>query len=248
MSFYVVIPARYDSSRLPGKPLADIAGLSMIQRVIRQAQKSDAIEVIVATDDQRIVKHVESIDGQAVMTSRSHQSGTDRINEVCKALKLADDAVVVNVQGDEPFIPPQVINQVAGLLDQQDKVMATLCTPIKSIRDIKDPNVVKVVTSNNNNALYFSRSAIPFDRDAGVSNPAQIYLRHLGIYAYRVSFLAKYATFSESSLEHVEKLEQLRVLENGYAIAIDVAECNVPAGVDTAEDLVKAQSYAANLS
>ncbi len=244
MSFHVVIPARFSSSRLPGKPLADINGKSMIQRVYEQAQKSGAQSVTIATDDQRILDHAATFHAKAVLTDESHESGTDRIHEACTLSGLHDDDIVVNVQGDEPFIPPVVIKQVADLLAIPNSVMATLCTPICDWEQVKDPNVVKVVKSLRKQAIYFSRSTIPFDRDESVADIAQCYFRHLGIYAFKRSFLNVFSSLPVSLLERIEKLEQLRALENGYAIQIDVAKEVPPAGVDTQKDLDAANAYA----
>ena len=247
MAFHVVIPARYQSSRLPGKPLKDIAGHSMIERVYRQAELSGAASVAIATDDQRIVDHVNLFGGQVVMTSSSHESGTDRIYEACSKMKLTDNDVIVNVQGDEPFIPPEVIRQTAELLESPDSKMATVCVPIVTEEQVHDPNTVKVVISHNNKAIYFSRSPIPFNRDSAVFSKINYY-RHIGIYGFKYHFLAAFSQLPPSNLEHIEKLEQLRVLESGHSIEIDVAIKTPPAGVDTADDLQAACEYARGLT
>ncbi|MCO7225855.1 3-deoxy-manno-octulosonate cytidylyltransferase [Pleionea sp. CnH1-48] len=250
MTFHVIIPARYASSRLPGKPLAMIGDKPMIQWVYEQAQASGAQSVAVATDDQRVYDAVLDFGGVAVMTRDDHESGTDRIHEACQSLGLEESDIVVNVQGDEPFIPPEVISQVAQLMSAPDSVMATLCTPIESEEERTNPNAVKVVFSERGKALYFSRHAIPYDRDQSIDADKlnQHYFRHLGIYAYRRSFLQVFAQLKPSRLESIEKLEQLRVLENGFSIEIGVASEAPLAGVDTADDLETARAYAKKLS
>lgn len=245
MSFIVVIPARYASQRLPGKPLADIAGKPMIERVYLRAKQSAASEVYVATDDTRIADVVHSFGGKCCMTRADHESGTDRLQEVAQQLKLTEEDIVVNVQGDEPLIPPQVINQVANnLAKAQQASVATLSEKIKSIDDVMNPNIVKVVADNQGQALYFSRAPIPWSRDSyGADNPklAEQYLaqRHIGIYAYRVKLLNAFVHWEMSPLEMTEKLEQLRVLSNGYAIHVEEAHVDVPGGIDTQEDLAR---------
>lgn len=246
MSFIVVIPARYESTRLPAKPLADILGKTMIERVAEQALKSGAKQVIVATDDQRIVDaivHIDNVD--ACLTSKNHESGTDRLAEVCQQYHFSDDEIIVNVQGDEPLIPPSVIEQVAkNLFENSAASVATLSAPINDQDDAFNVNAVKVVTDKNKLALYFSRASVPWDRDNfTVENKQekaidlQYLQRHIGIYAYRVNFLKQYTELSVSPLEVIEKLEQLRVLWHGFNIHVDVANEVPPAGVDTAEDL-----------
>lgn len=245
MSFTVVIPARFDSSRLPGKPLADIDGKPMIQHVYERAQESGAAEVIVATDDKRIADAVKAFGGTAVMTSTDHRSGTERLAEVIDLMALADDEVVVNVQGDEPQIPPQIIRQVAeNLASQRNAPMATLAVPMEDVAEVFNPNAVKVVLDANGYALYFSRAPIPYDREqfmnADADHQVQLsegYLRHVGIYAYRAGFIHRYAEWPASPLERLESLEQLRVLWYGERIHVAQAIASPPAGVDTAEDL-----------
>ena len=213
MGFKVVIPARYASSRLPGKPLKDIGGKPMIQRVYEQAEMSKASEVIVATDDERIQHVVEQFGGTVVMTSSNHDSGTDRLQEVAKQFAWGDEQLVVGVQGDEPMIPPVVIDQVAENLARYPNVaMATLQDKIENMTELMDPNVVKTVCDHEGMALYFSRSAIPFGRDCfPESLPEGVdYFRHIGIYGYRVSFLHQFSEWEMSPLERAEKLEQLR--------------------------------------
>ena len=247
--FLVVIPARYASSRLPGKPLADIAGQTMIERVYRQAIKSGAERVVIATDDVRVQQVCESFGAEVCMTSPAHNSGTERLAEVVSLLDLADDTVVVNVQGDEPFIPPAIIRQVAENLASQSKArMATLSVPIEHADEVQNPNVVKVQSDKNGYALYFSRSVMPFDRDKTFTTQlADIYRRHIGIYAYRAGFIKDYVSWPASQLEQIECLEQLRVLWQGEAIHVATA-LEVPAvGVDTPDDLDRARLVAAAL-
>ncbi|MCL5049294.1 3-deoxy-manno-octulosonate cytidylyltransferase [Aliidiomarina maris] len=247
MSFTVVIPARYDSSRLPGKPLADIAGKPMIQHVYERALQSGAAEVVVATDDKRVMDAVKAFGGNAMLTSTEHRSGTERLAEVIDLLALADDEVVVNVQGDEPQIPPQIIRQVAeNLASQRNAPMATLAVPITSADEVFNPNAVKVVLDGNGYALYFSRAPIPYDREqfmtlqpseAGQLAISQGYLRHIGIYAYRAGFIHRYAEWDASPIEQLESLEQLRVLWYGERIHVAQAIAEPAAGVDTPADL-----------
>jgi len=245
MSFTVIIPARFASTRLPGKPLADIAGKPMIQRVVEQARLSDAKRVVVATDDARIADVVQSFGGEFCMTRGDHVSGTDRLQEVGQLLGLADADIVVNVQGDEPLIPPSVINQVAkNIHDNKDASVATLCEPIERADDFFNANIVKLVTDQTGMALYFSRAPMPWARDAfAVSKtnlpPADLFVRHIGIYAYRVSLLNAFVNWPQSPLEKLESLEQLRVLHFGHRIHVAQAVDAVPGGVDTPEDLAR---------
>lgn len=244
MSFTVIIPARYASTRLPGKPLSMIGDKTMIQRVYERAAAAGAAEVIVATDDQRIVDVVEAFGGRAMMTSAHHQSGTERIAEVIEYLAIADDHIVVNVQGDEPFIPPEIIRQVAdNLANQRLAQMATLAVPIESVDEVMSPHAVKVVTDVNGYALYFSRAPIPYERDAlGQQQLGKLadYRRHIGIYAYRAGFVWRYVEWPASPLEHIESLEQLRVLWYGERIHVAEAIKAPPAGIDTPADLLRA--------
>jgi len=235
-----VIPSRYASTRFPGKPLADIAGKTMIQRVVEQVQQSDAItDVIVATDDQRILDHVESFGGNVCMTSQDHQSGTDRCQEALQSHSETYD-YVVNIQGDEPFIQPSQINQLAQLLDGQTQ-LATLIKPISDNQQIANPNIVKVVKSLNEEAIYFSRSPIPYLRNHHQDQWTQQhqYYKHIGIYAYRSDVLDRITSLPISSLESAESLEQLRWLENGYHIKTAVTTFE-SIGIDTPEDLARA--------
>ncbi|KKO49164.1 3-deoxy-manno-octulosonate cytidylyltransferase [Arsukibacterium sp. MJ3] len=249
MAFVVVIPARYASSRLPGKPLADIAGKPMIEWVYQQALQSGASRVVVATDDRRVAAVVDGFGGETCMTRADHHSGTERLAEVVAKLQLAADTVVVNVQGDEPFIPPLIIRQVAANLAAQQKAqMATLAVPLTHAAEIRNPNIVKVVTDKAGYALYFSRSTIPYDRDGIVADDvASHYRRHIGIYAYRAGFIQQYVSWPASALEQIESLEQLRVLWHGAAIHVDTALETPPVGVDTPADLEQARHYALSL-
>ena len=238
-----IIPARYNSSRFPGKPLVDIMGKSMVQRVYEQAKASSSLqEVLVATDDQRIFDHVKSFGGNVVMTSEHHPSGTDRCYEAYQLFGERFD-VVINVQGDEPLLPATLVKQVAQLLESQaDCSMSTLCEPIQHLDEFKRDSIVKVVMSKYKQALYFSRATIPYDRDAAKQVQQTLHnqaFRHLGLYAYRVKLLQEYVTWDMGMLEKLESLEQLRVLENGHRIAIAVADSALPPGVDTPEDLAR---------
>jgi 3-deoxy-manno-octulosonate cytidylyltransferase (CMP-KDO synthetase) len=238
--FYVVIPARYASTRLPGKPLLDIAGKPMVLWVAERAKQSGAKQVIVATDDSRIYEVVQQHGYIAVMTRVDHVSGTDRIAEVAIKQAWGDDAIVVNVQGDEPLIDPTLIAEVAMTLARnQDAVMATACHQIKNKADFVNPNVVKLVMDAQGNALYFSRSPIPYPRDtfdAATLELTSAY-RHVGIYGYRAAFLRQYAALQPSAIEQIECLEQLRVLHHGYKIAVTISNDAPATGVDTQLDL-----------
>jgi 3-deoxy-manno-octulosonate cytidylyltransferase (CMP-KDO synthetase) len=254
MNFIVVIPARFESSRLPGKVLADIAGKPMIQWVVEKAQLSGASKVIVATDNEQVAQVVESFAGEVCRTRSDHQSGTERLAEVMQTYNFNNDEIIVNVQGDEPFIPPENISQVAeNLAAQQSARMATLAIKINSVSEALNANAVKVLTDKNGYALYFSRATIPYDRNRflnkeTISEIGDFYLRHVGIYAYRAGFIKDYVNWPASELEHVEALEQLRVLWHGEKIHVAVAHANVPVeGVDTPEDLEKARNYALSL-
>ena len=237
MGFKVVIPARYASARLPGKPLLDIAGKPMVVRVAEQAAKSGASEIVIATDFEKIMQAAAAHNVNAVMTRLDHASGTDRIAEVAQKLAWGDDDIVVNVQGDEPLIEPKLIQEVAQHLAQsQDAVMATACHAIHDEAALLNPNIVKVVLDAHGNALYFSRAPIPYPRDEVYKANIQAY-RHVGIYAYRVGFLKKYAQLSMTELEKIESLEQLRVLHHGYKIGVTVTKHAPASGVDTQADL-----------
>ena len=234
--YRIVIPARYASQRLPGKPLLEIGGKAMIEWVYRAALAADADEVVVATDDRRIEDAVAAFGGDCCMTSASHESGTDRIVEVAAARGWPDDAIVVNLQGDEPLMPPQNLRQVAANLAASDCDMATLHKAVDS-EQARDPNLVKLVHDERGRALYFSRAPIPYDRDqAGIE-----YNGHIGIYAYRVGFLKTFAGLEPSRLERIESLEQLRALSHGYRIHSAAAPAPPGPGVDTEEDLARVE-------
>ena len=255
LKFIVVIPARYGSTRFPGKPLALINGKPMIQHVVERAIEAGAQKVIVATDDERIAGVVREFGAEVCMTRNDHESGTTRIAEVLATLAYPDDTIVVNVQGDEPFIPAINIQQVAQNLHDNSQIpMATLAYPISDIEDIFNPNVVKVVTNSHKHAMYFSRAAMPFDRDAftiksvdsiresiRLEDLSSVYLRHIGIYGYRAGFVKQYESMPSTQLERTESLEQLRVLWHGHIIHVDVAKHAPPHGVDTPEDLQRFQ-------
>lgn len=246
MSFVVVIPARYASTRLPGKPLADIHGKPMVQHVVEKALQSGADRVIVATDDERVQQALQSTGVEVCMTSPDHQSGTERLAEVCRHYGFAADTIIVNVQGDEPLIPPAIIRQVADNLAAATAPMATLSVPIKDAEEAFNPNAVKVVTDKDGYALYFSRACIPWDRFA--KSHEQIgdhYQRHIGIYAYRAGFIQRYVDWAPSVLEQVEALEQLRVLWYGEKIHVAQALEAPPVGVDTQADLEKVRAFLA---
>lgn len=245
MSFHIVVPARYASTRLPGKPLADISGKPMVVRVVEAALRSSATDVCVATDDERVYAAVEAHGHRVVMTRTDHASGTDRIAEVVDAMDWGDDDVVVNVQGDEPLIEPALIGAVADALKVSGgstPAMSTAAHPLNSAADFFNPNVVKVVCDATGRALYFSRAPIPWARDAFASQrdglPENLgALRHIGIYGYSCGFLRRYGKLAPSPIEGVESLEQLRVLWHGHAIRVAVFDHPPQPGVDTQEDL-----------
>lgn len=249
MSFYVVIPARYASTRLPAKPLLEIAGKPMIQHVYERACESAAREVIIATDDARIAAAAEGFHARVCMTSADHQSGTDRLQEVARQLGLDETEIVVNVQGDEPLIPAAVINQVAtNLAHVEDASVATLAEPIHTYADFINPNIVKVVSDHRGCALYFSRAPIPWPRDHFAQDKVNTLpddfpsRRHIGIYAYRVGLLNRFVQWPPAPLEKIESLEQLRVLWQGAMIHVADACAPVPGGVDTLNDLQRVKA------
>nr|WP_310617349.1 3-deoxy-manno-octulosonate cytidylyltransferase [Pantoea cypripedii] len=240
MSFVVIIPARYASTRLPGKPLVDINGKPMIVHVLERARESGADRVIVATDYEEVARAVEAAGGEVCMTRADHQSGTERLAEVVEKCGFSDDTVIVNVQGDEPMIPAVIIRQVAENLAQRQVGMATLAVPIHSAEEAFNPNAVKVVLDAEGYALYFSRATIPWDRERYAKSREQAgdtLLRHIGIYAYRAGFIRRYIAWAPCPLEQIELLEQLRVLWYGEKIHVAVAETVPSVGVDTPEDL-----------
>ena len=252
MRFTVLIPARLASTRLPNKPLADLGGAPMVVRVAQRAQLSQADNVVVATDSQEVIDQCARFDIQAVMTAATHPSGSDRLAEACGLLGLADDAVVVNVQGDEPLIDVALMNAVAQLLiDRPDCVMSTAAHAIDSLADYLNPNIVKVVLDAQLTALYFSRAPVPFARDhdgsawwntagtVGLPGP----LRHVGIYGYRAGFLKSFPALPPAPVEQLECLEQLRALWHGYKIAVHVTNQSPGIGVDTPDDLIAARKY-----
>lgn len=236
MKKVVIIPARYSSSRLPGKPLLDIGGQPMIVRVCQAVDASLFDAVIVATDDPRIQKSVQNAGYQVVMTAADHTSGTDRLQEAAAALHLDDEDIVINLQGDEPLMPLANLSQVADLLVKCPEAEVATLFVTEPAHEAGNPNVVKMVTALNQRVLYFSRAGIPFDRDGLHQSDAQI-KRHVGLYAYRKSALDKFVSYAEGELEQLEKLEQLRFMENGDVIVAEQARDTIPAGVDTAEDL-----------
>ncbi len=254
--FTVLIPARMASSRLPNKPLADIAGLPMVVRVAQRAMQSNAGQVVVAADDERIVAACAAHGVQALLTRQDHVSGSDRLAEACQLLGLGEDAVVVNVQGDEPLIEPALIDQVAQLLiDRPEASMSTAAHAIRQLADFCNPNVVKVVTDAREMALYFSRAPIPWWRDGQSAQPSSDQgsipftalpspppLRHVGIYAYRAGFLAQFPLLPPAPIEQLESLEQLRALWHGHRIAVHTTEQAPGPGVDTPEDLQRVRA------
>ncbi len=241
MSFVLVIPARYASTRLPGKALRDINGKTMLEHVYARGTESDATEVVIATDDVRISEVAEKFGATVCMTSDQHQSGTERIAEVSDLLGWPDEQIVVNLQGDEPTMPAEVINECAGLLQDSTADLATLASPIASQQDFENPNVVKVIVDDDMNAIYFSRAAIPFARGEGQEEASRnAALHHHGIYAYRCGVLRRLVDADSSALEVCEQLEQLRALSLGMTIRVATPSFRPGAGVDTESDLAEA--------
>jgi 3-deoxy-manno-octulosonate cytidylyltransferase (CMP-KDO synthetase) len=246
LSFRVIIPARYESTRLPGKPLRDMAGKPMIQHVHERASSSESQQVIIATDDVRIQQAAEAFGAIVCMTSTEHRSGTERLAEVIETMHIDDADIIVNVQGDEPLMPTICINQVAtALANTPEANVATLCTPINSHDQLFDPHVVKVVRDSNDMALYFSRAPIPWHREEFSAGPDSLpsdntpYYRHIGLYAYRAGYIREYVTLAACDLEQAESLEQLRVLyHGGRIVCVEAHEVPGP-GVDTEADLEK---------
>lgn len=237
--FHVIIPARYQSSRLPGKLLMELQGVSVIQHVYQQALKAEPKSITIATDSELIAEHAQQFGAQVQMTASTHQSGTDRIAEVVSKGDFSKDALIVNVQGDEPLIAPALIKQVAQSLALSSAPMATLCWPLSSQAQFENPNVVKVVRNCHNQALYFSRAPIPAHRDH--PNSLDLSYRHIGLYAYRADFLLKMVDWPMAELEGYEALEQLRVLWQGYPIQVDQACVEPLQDINTAEDLEQAR-------
>ncbi|WPD76260.1 3-deoxy-manno-octulosonate cytidylyltransferase [Dickeya fangzhongdai] len=245
MTFTAIIPARYASTRLPGKPLADIHGKPMVVHVMERARESGASRVVVATDHADVARAIELAGGEVCLTSPDHNSGTERLAEVIDRYGFADDEIIVNVQGDEPLIPPVIIRQVADNLAGSRAGMATLAVPITTCEEAFNPNAVKVVTDAEGYALYFSRATIPWERDRFAESCDAIgdhFLRHIGIYAYRAGFIRRYVGWAPSQLEKIEMLEQLRVLWYGEKIHVAVAKEVPSVGVDTPEDLARVRA------
>lgn len=229
-----VIPARYGSKRFPGKPLANILDKPMIQWVYENVSKvKDLDDVYVATDDERIIQCVKHFQGNVLMTSNKHTCGSDRINECREILKLDNEDIILNVQGDEPLIQPEMIEELLAIFEDSEVYMATLKKQMKEEEDFENPNIVKVVTDNYNNALMFSRYALPYNRDG---QKCMVYYKHIGIYGYKAGFLKHYSTMEKSYLEQMESLEQLRVLEHGFKIRVEETQYQT-IGVDTPEQL-----------
>jgi 3-deoxy-manno-octulosonate cytidylyltransferase (CMP-KDO synthetase) len=251
--FIVAIPARHDASRLPGKPLRLLAGEPLVLHVARRALAAGAREVWVAADDARIARALEGSGVRVAMTSQAHPSGTDRLAECADLAGWADDTLVVNLQGDEPFAPAAGIRAVAQALQDSGAEMSTLATPVEDAQALFDPNAVKLVRAGNGDALYFSRAPLPWARDAfarerNVLPPGDAWLRHIGIYGYRAGFLRRFAAMPPGVLERIESLEQLRVLEAGHRIAVALTPEPFPPGVDTPEDLARAERRIAGMS
>lgn len=250
--FAIVIPARYGATRLPGKPLRILQGKPVIQHVYECALRSHAEEVIIATDDVRILEVAETFGAQALLTSPHHRSGSDRLAEVATLQSWSDEKILVNLQGDEPFTPPAILDQVAQDLAQHpDAAISTVMTPIETTSQLLDPNLVKVVTNRQGYALYFSRAPIPWQRESWPHNPYQapplksleLFYRHIGIYAYRVGFLKQFVNNPPSPLEQAESLEQLRALWYGHAIHVTLSKEKPGPGIDTEEDLQTAEHW-----
>jgi 3-deoxy-manno-octulosonate cytidylyltransferase (CMP-KDO synthetase) len=246
--FVVAIPARFASTRLPGKPLRELGGVPLVLRVARRAQQAGAQQVVVAVDDARVAAALSGQGVDVCMTRTGHASGSDRLAECALHYGWADDTIVVNLQGDEPFAPASGIRAVAQALAEDAAPMATLAAPIDNVAELFDPNAVKLVRGADGHALYFSRAPVPWPRDAFAGDrqalPAGIpFLRHIGIYAYRAGFLARFTQLPRTPLEQAESLEQLRVLEHGYPIAVRLTPEPFPPGIDTAEDLARAEHW-----
>ena len=251
--FVVVIPARYASTRFPGKPLVELNGKPMVVHVVDRARESGATEIVVATDDARIASAVSAHGCEVAMTRGEHATGTDRIAEVVAQRGWDNDTIVVNAQGDEPLLPPAMIRTVAETLQRHDGAsIATACHPIQDVAEFLDPNAVKVVFDEAGYALYFSRAPIPWPRDAFADSKSSLpkdlpAFRHIGIYAYRCEFLRKYATLKPATMERFESLEQLRAMAHGYRIAVTVSDAAPPPGIDTPDDLKRLRNSMAPL-
>lgn len=245
-TFTIIIPARLASSRLPEKLLQPIGDKPVLAHSYLAAKQSRAKRVVIAADDERIFTAMQDFDAEVILTRKDHESGTDRLAECVDLLDLPDDEIIVNLQGDEPFMPADCVNRCADTLANDKRVsVATLAAPMTmaTTEEINDPNAVKVVINHLGHALYFSRAAIPFNRDDELSTIKQHYFHHLGIYAYRARFLRRYPQLRPSTLEHIEKLEQLRILDNGDHIAVATIEKKPPKGIDTQTDLDAARQY-----
>lgn len=242
---HIIIPARYDSTRLPGKPLLDVGGKPLLERVYECARAAGAASITVATDDERIRGVAEGFGADVCMTAATHASGTDRLGEAVQLLGLGPQEIVVNLQGDEPLMPPTLVRRVADLLAQRaDAVVATACHPVADAHTLNNPNAVKVVCDKDGYALYFSRAAIPWPRAymSGGGGTVQT-LRHIGLYAYRAGFIARFCAWGPCAIEEAEQLEQLRVLWHGERIVVSVTEEAPPIGVDTPEDLERVRMH-----
>ena len=250
MSFKVYIPARFDSSRLPGKALADLGGRPLIEHVYARAVASGATEVVIATDDDRIARAAEAFGATVCMTAATHQSGSERLAEAVRLRREPEDAIIVNLQGDEPFMPAAVVRQVAACLEQRPQLeMASVCEPLRDADEWRDPNAVKVVRDEADYALYFSRAPIPYPRDDAFTPPGtRDFRRHVGLYAYRVGFLQRFVRWPAAALEQLEKLEQLRALAHGARILVEDAAAPCGVGVDTPDDLARARAHFAAAS
>lgn len=246
MSFHIIIPARYHSSRFPGKVLAELKGKPILQHVFEVAQKTGAESVVVATEDEKVKKVAESFGATVCMTSDTHETGTERIAEVVDTLEYDDEDIIIGLQADEPFVPASVVKQLANELEEHDNVkVASLCQELTNIEDLFNPHITKVVLNRRKHAMYFSRAPIPFERDnfTDGKKPKALtgkHYRHIGIYGYRADFLEKYVEMDECPAEQMEKLEQLRFLWEGVRIQMLLVKDNIPAGIDTEEDLRRA--------
>ena len=247
MPYSIIIPSRYCSTRLPGKPLLDIKGKPLIQHVYECAIKSSAREVIIATDDERIHEAANNFGARVCMTRAEHHSGTDRLAEVVDQLEMDDEDIIVNLQGDEPMMPASLLDQVANALKNSSAAISTLCEPITQSQDVFDTNIVKVVIDHSGHALYFSRAPVPWVRETydlaniNKQNVVENTFRHIGLYAYRAGFLKKYPQLQVCQIEQQEALEQLRALYHGYQIKVEIAQENAGIGIDTPVDLEKAR-------
>ncbi len=244
LNFTIIIPARLASSRLPEKLLQTIGDKTVLEHSYRAAKQSQAHRIVIATDDEKLFDMATAFGAEAVMTSKDHQSGTDRLAECVTQLNLPDGEIIVNLQADEPFMPAELVNLCAQTLAHDALApVATLASRITDAHDITNPNAVKVVVNRRGHALYFSRASIPFNRDEVALDISQHYFHHLGIYAYRAGFLKRYAQLLPSELENIEKLEQLRILDEGEKIAVTIIDEKPPKGIDTEEDLHNARAF-----